>query len=374
LDYREYKDTGEKISLLGMGAMRLSLQADGKVDFGKAEAVIDHAIERGINYFDNGYFYQHGDSERAMGKALRKHPRDSYYMVTKLPSFRIKDRADILSVFEEQSERCQADYFDFYLYHNVNESSYDDFTKDFVLETMFELKDKGRIKRIGFSSHGNVETLEKFASRRPWDIALIQLNYLDWTYWNAKKQYEILTKYKIPVAVMEPMRGGRFSTSITPEADRLMKDVSPDRDIASWALRFAASLPNVVTVLSGMSTFEQIDANAATMTGFQPLSEEEREVLEKVTDILLDSAQVPCTGCRYCVDDCPAGLDIPRLMEIYNGYAISGHWMELLKLHDLSPAGQPASCTQCGICRTHCPQKIDIPAAVKKLREGAESS
>ncbi|MDR1272869.1 MAG: aldo/keto reductase, partial [Clostridiales Family XIII bacterium] len=345
--------------------------ADGKVDFGKAESVIDHAVERGINYFDSGYFYQSGDSERAMGRALKKYPRDSYYMATKLPSFRVKDRADILSVFEEQSERCQADYFDFYLYHNVNESSYADFTKDFVLDTLLELKDKGRIKRIGFSSHGDTDTLEKFSARRQWDIALIQLNYLDWTYWNAKKQYEILTEYKIPVAVMEPMRGGRFSTSITPEADQLMKSVSPDRDIASWALRFAASLPNVVTVLSGMNTFEQIDANAATMSGFSPFSYRERKTIKKVADILLDSTQVPCTGCRYCVDDCPAGLDIPRLMEIYNGYAISGHWMELLKLQALPSAGRPSKCTQCGACSAHCPQKIDIPSAIRKLREGS---
>jgi predicted aldo/keto reductase-like oxidoreductase len=376
MQYRQYKDSDLQISLLGYGCMRLPTTSgnffDGSVDFGLSQELIDRAIALGVNYFDSAHFYQRGAAERAMGQALSRYPRDSYVMTTKLPKYRIKDREDIIGVFEEQLARCRTDYFDFYLIHNINEDSYDGFSQAHVIECMQELKQRGLVKRIGFSSHAGVDVLGRFASQFPWDIAQIQLNYFDWGFQNAKRQYEILTGLGIPVAVMEPLRGGRL-VSVTPEADKLMKDYAPERSIPSWSLRFAASRPNVLTVLSGMNAFGQIEDNADTMDRFAPITQEEQAILDVVNEILLSSAQLPCTQCRYCVDNCPAKLDVPYLIEQYNSYMISKHFLVLEQLNWLPEERQPKNCVACGVCNKNCPQKIDVRGAVDRLKREVDN-
>lgn len=373
MEYRKYRDTGLSTSLLGVGCMRFPRVPGGNyIDYAKSEEIIDYAYNHGVNYFDTAYVYQDGQSERTIGKALSKYPRDSYYLVTKLPGWKCANKEDVLRLFQEQLDRCGVEYFDFYLCHNINESSVGSYTNDYLIPTLEELKAEGKIRYLGFSSHGKPELLEKFASLRSWDFAQIQLNYLDWSYQNAKKQYEILTEKGIPVMVMEPVRGGRLA-SLCPEADQLFKDFAPDKSIASWAIRFAATRPNVQVVLSGMTTLEQVVDNVATISDFKPISDAEQEILDKAVDILLSKSLLPCTACRYCCDDCPMGLNIPDLLSAYNDYMLAQNAMPLARVYELPDEKQPKSCIACGSCTGHCPQKIDIPTHMAELARIIES-
>lgn len=274
--YKDFK--GESISTLGLGGLRFPMEKDNpsRIDRAEAQKIVDAAISCGINYFDTAYSYQNGDSERFLGEALSKYPRDSYYLATK---FYVAYSTDIEAVFEEQLKRCNVDYFDFYLFHCLDEGTigaYTDQNRDY-LGYLLKQKKAGRIRNIGFSSHALPDTLERFLDwNDQFDMALIQLNYLDWTLLNAKRQYELLTEHGIPVWVMEPMKGGRLST-LNEKASAILKSISPGRSISSWGFRFLQGLPNVQTVLSGMSTIEQVLDNARTFEKFDPLSETEKK-------------------------------------------------------------------------------------------------
>ena len=370
MEYRQYKDTGIKTSLLGMGCMRLPSAGPGfGIDFEKSQEIIDYAYQHGVNYFDSAYVYNNGESEKVMGKVLSKYPRDTYMLATKLPNMRCSSRDEVLSIFNEQLERLGTDYIDFYLCHNLSKNSYAAFTEPHVVSTLLELKAEGKIRHLGFSSHADLETLEKFLGHNAWDFAQMQLNYLDWDgNQNARRQYEILTEHNVPVMVMEPVRGGRLA-SINEEADKMMKEYAPERSIASWAIRFAASLPNVQVVLSGMTTMDHVIDNVATMSPFVPVNEQEKKILEKAVEMLLSQVQVPCTQCRYCVDDCPAELNIPELIAIFNEYSISKHFMSLMALRELPEEKQPDKCQVCRECVNRCPQEIEIPDVLEKLAE-----
>jgi len=369
MEYRQYRDTALRTSLLGMGCMRLPrVPGQGDViDYDAAEAIIDYAYQHGVNYFDTAYVYHGGKSEAVIGKALSKYPRESYNLVTKLPGWVCSNEADVLRVFQEQLSRCGVEYFDFYLCHNVNEGSIGSYNNDYVIPTLVRLKEEGKIRRLGFSNHGSPALLREFASLRAWDFAQIQLNYLDWSYQDAKQQYEILTELGIPVMVMEPVRGGRLA-SLCPEADAMMKAHAPDKSIASWAIRYAASLPNVQVVLSGMSTLEQVVDNVATMSDFRPIDRAEQAILDRAVEILKAQSLIPCTACRYC-SECPMGLPIPELLSVYNGYRLSKNKMDLGRLRELPEEAKPANCIACGQCTAHCPQNIDVPAHMAELAE-----
>ena len=372
MEYRQYKDTDIKTSLLGMGCMRLPTTGGpgGSIDFEESKNIIEYAYENGVNYFDSAYVYSGGESERVMGKVLSKYPRDTYMMATKLPNMRCSSRQEVLDVFNEQLERLGADYIDFYLCHNLNKGSYAAFTQPHVLDTLLELKDQGKILRLGFSSHADPDMLESFLKYYDsWEFAQIQLNYLDWEgSQNAKRQYEILCEYNTPVMVMEPVRGGRLA-SVNPEADKLMKEFAPDRSISSWALRFAASLPNVQVVLSGMSAMEHVIDNVSTFAPFTPINDDEQKILDQAVEMLLSQVQVPCTACRYCVDDCPANLDIPELIAIHNEFSISRHFMSMMALRELPEEKRPDKCQACGECVARCPQEIEIPKILEELAD-----
>lgn len=366
MKYRSFRDTGIEISLLGVGCMRFPrLEGTEMIDAEKAEAIIDYAYANGVNYYDTAYIYNAGDSERVTGKALSKYPRDSYMLATKMPGHKCKCEQDVYDLFNEQLERCGVEYFDFYLCHNVCEDSYDTFVNDYMLKALDNIREQGKIRFLGFSSHAAPELLEKFARLRYWDFAQIQLNYLDWTYQNAKRQYEILTELDIPVVVMEPVRGGKLA-AFSPEIDERFARHSPDKSIASWALRWVADHENVLTVLSGMSDVDQVVDNIKTMSNPEPITEQEQAIIDFAVEKLLLKTQLPCTGCRYCID-CPEGIDIPEVLSVYNSYMLSHSPFDLMDLLAMPEGKRPGDCVECRACVELCPQGIDVPKAMRYL-------
>jgi hypothetical protein len=367
---------GKQLSRLGMGNMRLPTTGDtGTVDEERAQAIIDLVYANGVNYFDTAYMYHNGQSERFLGKALKKYPRDSYYLADKMPGFMLQPGQTPRDIFEEQLRRCDTDYFDFYLCHNVNEATVDVYNDEAlgIIPYLLQEKAAGRIRHLGFSNHGSPELLRGFLDR--WDcfeFVQIQLNYLDWTLQDAKQQYEIITEHGLPVWVMEPCRGGRLA-ALSPDADALLKAAEPDRSIASWAFRYVQTLPNVQVVLSGMTQLDQAQDNLRTFAAYSPLSPAQQNTLQKALDLFRDQVNVPCTKCRYC-DGCPKGLAIPDLLAMYNAYAIDPGPRKLSEVRALPAEQQPAACIACGSCTRKCPQSIDIPGVLAKFAEIIETS
>ena len=365
----QYKQLcGEKLSRLGMGNMRLPT-LDGRIDEAKAQAIFDYLIGEGINYFDTAYMYHGGESEKFVGKALKKYPRDSYYLADKLPSNELQKGRSPEEIFEEQLARCDVDYFDFYLLHNLSEGSYDIFTDENVGAISYLLAQKaaGRIRHLGVSSHAKPETLKKFLENHhdAMEFVQIQLNYLDWDMQDAKSQYEIISSYDLPVWVMEPCRGGRLA-SLSPAADKILKDAAPDASIASWAFRWVQSLENVGVVLSGMTQMDQAVDNVKTFSEAMNLTESENATLMTALELFRSEVNVPCTACHYC-DGCPVGIDIPAVLGLYNKFRIDKSPFIRMQVDKLS-AG-PADCIACGACKPKCPQNIDIPAVMAEFAE-----
>jgi predicted aldo/keto reductase-like oxidoreductase len=387
MEYRPFSELS--LSRLGMGNMRLPVvpgQGE-KIDEGKAGELIEAAYEAGINYFDTAYRYHAGESEVVTGKALSALPRDRFYLATKFPghmmtyhdgkyrftgmlaAFPARSPAEL---FQEQLEKCRVDYFDFYLLHNVCEIAWDFYTSKEIglVDYLLEQKKAGRIKHLGFSAHCRPETLEKFLRLYPcFEFVQIQLNYLDWTLQEAKRKYDIITSYGIPVWVMEPCRGGRLA-NFNDKTNALLKKIRPHDSIASWAFRWVKSLPNVQMVLSGMNTLEQLQDNVKTFSDETPLTAEEQKTLDEVVETLVNL--VPCTACRYCCEGCPQNLDIPKLIALYNeaNHADAFSWMQIgFTLNAMKEAELPSSCIACGSCAQVCPQSIDIPAVMKKFDE-----
>lgn len=359
--YKQFQDV--KLSRLGMGNMRLPVR-DGKIDREKAQEIIDYAMGQGINYYDTAYRYHSGESEEFLGEALSKYPRDSYYLATK---FYVVANPNIEQTFEEQLRKLRTDHIDFYLIHCVNEETIDAYMDEsrHYMDYLLEQKAKGRIRHLGFSSHGKPEALEKFLNwSDAFEFVQIQLNYLDWTLQDAKRQYEIITEHGLPVWVMEPVRGGRL-VSLGEKYDAMLRQARPDWSIPAWAFRWLMGLPNVTMILSGMTTMEQLRDNLATFQTEERLSPEQNMLLMNVAAGYQSSLAVPCTACRYCCENCPVQLDIPRWMNLYN---------ELSLTHDKAAwekarqeAVDPAACIGCGQCTAHCPQNIDVPEIMGKL-------
>lgn len=363
-----YKDfNGKKISALGLGCMRFPT-VDGDpntIDREKAQKIVDDAFAGGINYFDTAHIYQKGDSERFLGQALKKYSRDSYFLATK---FFGSPTRDIAATFEEQLARLQTDYVDFYLLHCLDDEKADlymDPGKNYI-GYLLDQKKAGRIRHLGFSTHAPIPTLKKFLDYYDgFDMALMQLNYVDWTVQNAKEQYEVIRSHGIPLWVMEPLKGGKLAT-LNETAAAILKEAAPDRSLASWSFRYLMGLDGVQTVLSGMQNPEVMADNLHTFHHADILSKEEQGALEKAKNAFLSTMGVPCSACRYCCDGCPAGLDIPKLMGMYNECNITG---DAWRFTDLEGANGPDACLQCGACTHHCPQRIDIPGVMVKLRE-----
>ena len=356
---RPYRGTDLTLPLLGFGLMRLP-QKGGRIDRPIAEAMVAQAMSAGCNYFDTAYMYHDGDSERFVGDVLSKYPRDSYFLTSKMPLAQLTQEADIPRIFDEQLERTKAGYFDFYFMHWVNAAHWELAKRLHVLEFMKQQQKAGKIRRIGFSYHGEPEILEAVAQAHPWDLVQIQLNYLDWDLCRSAEQYEVLTRLGIPVAIMEPLKGGAL-VNLTPEARAILAKANPRVSAASWGLRYAASPSNVQIVLSGMSTPEQMADNLRTFSPLTPLSDGERQAIAEALAVYRRSGAVPCTACRYCAP-CPLGVDIPRNLALHNQLKSGLALFHVKLVYDAMQERQrAAACVGCGACLKKCPQKIDIP-------------
>ena len=361
---------GEKISKLAFGTMRLPLKDDGSIDQNQVNEMTDYAMAHGVNYFDTAYPYHDGRSEIAIGKALAKYPRESFRLVTKFPGHQFMKKYDCDGIFHEQLAKCGVDYFDFYLFHNVYENSFATYKSGEygIVDYFVKQKQLGKIRHLGFSTHARAENLEEildfFGDRI--EFCQIQLNYVDWTLQDAKKKIELLGSRGIPVMVMEPVRGGKL-TDLGEENNARLKGLRPGESIASWAFRWLAEIPEVATVLSGMSSLEQMKDNIRTFTDGAPLSEEEWNMMLEIAETLKKG--VPCTACRYCCGGCPMGLDIPMLLAGYNDMKFASAFTVKMQMDGTPAEKWPDKCIGCGACASVCPQHIDIPEVLKEFDE-----
>lgn len=366
----KFKGIDKNPSLLGFGCMRLPLLESGKpdIDVPFATKMIDYAIEHGVNYFDTAYPYHQGMSETFIGEALKKYPRESFYLADKMPSWLIKSAEDAKRIFFEQLEKCQVEYFDYYLCHALSRDSFKAYLIPGVMDFLYLMKKEGRIRHLGFSFHDTPDILDQIIHTYEWDFVQLQLNYLDWDFQDAKKQYEIVRDYGVPVIVMEPVRGGTLAT-LSPSAQAVFQSANPDASLASWAIRYAASKESVMVVLSGMSNEVHTEDNIKTMTNFKEISTKEQEQIDEALKAYLDSKTIPCTACQYCMP-CPEGVEIPNIFKIYNHYAIGKNKHKLI--NDYLALGEyslASACIACGKCMDHCPQKIEIPTRMSEIDE-----
>ena len=365
---RRYKNTRLTLPMLGFGMMRLPRLDPERpdIDYATVEKQIRRALEAGVNYFDTAYFYHNGLSEKCAGDLLSKFPRDSYYLASKMPVRALRKEADVERIWKEQLAKCKTQYFDFYLVHNLNKARWQDTIRFHVYEFLKQKQKEGKIRKLGFSFHDRPEVLETIAKAHPWDFAQIQLNYLDWDFYRSREQYEILRKYNIPVIIMEPLKGGALA-ALNPEAAAVLRQADPKASIASWAFRYAGSLPDVICILSGMTLTEHLEDNIKTFTGFKPLSRDEYAVIGKALAVYRKKTTVPCTDCKYCLP-CPVGVNIPRNFNIYNNFKITGVPHRFNTEYGSLPEDERASaCISCGVCLKKCPQKINIPEELKKV-------
>ena len=372
---------GEEISLLGFGLMRLPRIGNSfsGIDYEESAKLIDYAMSNGVNYYDTAYTY--GGSEEFVGAALSKFPRDKYYLATKCPPWKISCSDDFDRIFDEQCKRCNTDYFDFYLVHNLaqeatraagNEDQFRKFVELGLYDMYKRKKDEGRIRRLGFSFHGTLEIMERLVDSFDWDFALVQINYVDWAGTDAKSKYESLSARGIPISIMEPLRGGALA-NLSSEAASLLKNARPDDSIASWGIRYAASLPNIITVLSGMNSMAQLKDNIETMDNFRPLDSQETELLYEAAALYSKSGAIPCTGCGYCLP-CPQGVNIPRIFAVYNHYLLMKFRIPFDNGYSTLYENEKASnCVNCGQCSNVCPQHIRIPGHMSEINAFANA-
>ena len=365
------------IPKLGFGLMRLPVK-DGEILIDEVCRMADRYMEAGLNYFDTAYMYHGGKSESAAKEAVvKRFPRESFYLADKLPAWEMKGKEDRDRIFNEQLERTGAGYFDFYLLHSIEEGHINAYEDWDCFNWALQKKEEGKIRHFGFSFHGGPELLTEVLDRHPEvEFVQIQLNYADWNnpVVRSGELYEILHERNIPMVIMEPVKGGSLA-SLKPELEEKLKAVRPDKTIASWALRFAASLPGVMTVLSGMGSEEQMLDNIETFKNFEPLSEEEKAALDEVTKIMLDTPTIGCTACRYCCDGCPMGINIPDIfralntMTLYNEeFRPRSYYEGLVK----SGSGKASDCVECGQCESVCPQHLPVIELMKEAYEKLE--
>ncbi|MCI9147236.1 MAG: aldo/keto reductase [Hungatella sp.] len=368
MEKRRIEKLGAETSLLGFGCMRFPVTATGEIDEAEAERMMDRAIGEGVNYIDTAYPYHGGSSESVVGKVLKKYRRDSFYLATKLPLWKVEKLSDVNEIFEEQLAKLQTDYIDFYLMHAVNKERWDKMVGLGCIEALEKLKAEGRIKYLGFSFHDNYEVFEEILNYRDWDFCQIQFNYMDTEEQAGLKGYRLAEEKNVPLIVMEPVKGGRlaaFSGDIMDKFKKADEKASP----ASFALRWVGSFPNVKVILSGMSTMEQVEDNLRTFKDFKPLSEEEYALVEDVADTLKGRVQNGCTKCRYCMP-CPAGVDIPGCFSVWNNYHIYQNY-NIVKQDweiNIGESHQAKNCVKCGKCEAACPQKLSVREDLEKVQ------
>lgn len=366
MEKRRFEKLGIDVSLLGFGCMRFPVK-DGKIDRPLAQQMLDKAIAAGVNYIDTAYPYHDGESELFVGEALKKYPRDSYYLATKLPIWFINTIEDVDKYFNEQLSKLQTDHFDFYLMHAMNRGSWRKMVELGTVERLEQLKAEGKIRFLGFSFHDDYDAFEEIIKYRDWDFCQIQLNYMDTEEQAGMKGYKLAEELGIPLTIMEPVKGGSLA-KLSDDIMDIFSEVRPGKSAASFALRYVATLPNILTVLSGMSTMDQVDDNLDTFVNFVPMDEKEYQAIDRIKEVMNSRIQNGCTGCRYCMP-CPFGVDIPGNFSVWNRYhmyqnydVVSWNWNNMVKENKTAEA-----CRQCGKCEQACPQHLAIREDLKKV-------
>jgi len=360
--YKEFQDL--KLSALGLGTMRLPL-IDGKdehIDEARTQEMVDYAMEHGVNYYDTAWGYHGGNSEIITGKVLSKYPRANFYLASKFPGYDLSNMPKVEEIFEKQLEKCGVEYFDFYLFHNVCEMNIDSYLdeKYGIFDYLMKQKENGRIRHLGFSAHGSCEVMKRFLDKygKYMEFGQIQLNYIDWTFQQAKEKVDLLNEWNIPIWVMEPVRGGKLA-SLSDRDTACLKALRPMESIPAWSFRFLQSIPQVTVTLSGMSDIEQMKENIHTFETEEPLNDKEMKELLEIADKMITG--VPCTACHYCTDHCPQGIDIPEMLKLYNEHVFTGGgFIAPMALMAVPKDKQPAACVGCRSCEAVCPQQIKI--------------
>ena len=398
MTYRSFPSLGDdKISILGYGCMRWPTipnpKGDGEmIDQEAVNELVDYAIAHGVNYFDTAPVYVQGWSEKSTGIALKRHPRESIYIATKLSNFSNPTRENSMAMYHRSFEELQVDYIDYYLLHSLGGGGMAGFRQRYVdngmMDFLLEERKAGRIRKLGFSFHGSQDVFDELLALHEqyhWDFVQIQLNYVDWDGSNAKGLYESLVKYNIPGIIMEPLLGGRLSKVPDHIVGRL-KQRSPESSVASWAFRFAGTPELILTVLSGMTYMEHLQDNIRTYSPLKPLTEEEKEFLYETGRLLKEYPTIPCNDCKYCMP-CPYGIDIPAILLHYNKCVNEGNIPEdqqdenyrkarraFLVGYDRSvpKLRQANHCIGCNICSKHCPQRINIPRQLQRIDKFVE--
>ena len=368
MEKRKLEKLGIETSLLGFGCMRFPTTSEGKINEPEAEKMLDRAISAGVNYIDTAYPYHGGDSERLVGKALKKYDRNSLYLATKLPVWLVNSLEDVDRLFNEQLEKLQTDYIDFYLMHALGKDRFEAMVKLGVVEKLEELKKQGKIRYLGFSFHDSYEAFEHIINYREWDFCQIQLNYMDAEEQAGLRGYKLAEEKGVPLVIMEPVKGGSLAAFAEDITSRF-RSLQPDATAASFALRWVGSLPGVKVILSGMSNIEQVEDNLKTFEEFKPLSEKESQEIKDIVALIKSRVQNGCTGCRYCMP-CPAGVDIPGNFRTWNTYhmyqnynVVRWNWE-----NELGESKQAKCCVKCGKCEAACPQKLSIRQDLERVQ------
>ena len=374
--YNKFQDI--ELSALGMGCMRLPVidGDDNRPDEKAVFEMVDYAMANGINYYDTAWGYHGGNSETVLGKALAKYDHKDFYIASKFPGYDLSNFDRIEEIFEAQLEKCGVDYFDFYLFHNVCEMNIDKYLDDEIglRDFLVKQKEAGRIRHLGFSCHGTLETMHRFIKKywRDLEFCQIQLNYLDFEFQDARLKVEELNNLGIPIWVMEGLRGGKLAKSCL-GAEKMLAKSNPDWTPANWAFAFLESVPGVTMILSGMSDLEQLKQNIEFFSEKREISDDDIATLLTAAHFDVtgkNSGTVPCTACKYCTTHCPQELDIPRLLALYNEHAYSeGGFIAPMALAAIEQDKLPSACIGCGACAKVCPQQIDIPGTMKKFTE-----
>ena len=368
MEKRKLEKLGIETSLLGFGCMRFPTTKEGKIDEPEAERMLDKAIAEGVNYIDTAYPYHGGESELVVGRVLKKYDRNSFYLATKLPCWEVHKTEDIDRLFQEQLDKLQTEYIDFYLMHALNRGSFDDMVKLGCIEKLEQFQREGKIKYLGFSFHDGYDAFEYILNYRDWDFCQIQLNYMDTEEQAGMKGYALAEKKKVPLVIMEPIKGGSLA-AFAEDITEIFRKLDDKASVASYALRWVGSLPNVKVILSGMSTMDQVEDNLKTFADFKPLNEQEKKTIDEIVTLINSRVQNGCTGCRYCMP-CPAGVNIPGCFSAWNRYhmyqnynVVRWQWET-----ELGEKQQAKNCVQCGKCEQSCPQKPSIREDLKKVQ------